>query len=291
MGIPAPAGVSASGLPAQGDQANAVVSGVLTAIGPGKPFAFRGPMNLSLWASVNEALTTNNGSLNATVAAGGGIAAGDAINSVNVPPGTTWATFAGVAGTLALPILTLRGKLNVSELHIYDLPSTAGLLGAAVASPYLPAGVTVLEIVRAAVAPNNASPGVKGIVRISALPTSAPTSSDPVPFEFALTGNAVATGVDANATFTGASIIYTGSAQVERSFDGGATWLVCNIGGAGTLAQFNAGTPVAITFGEPEREVLYRINVTALTGGNVNYRISQTGGAAESLAIGPLTNG
>lgn len=291
MGLPAPAGVSASGLPPQGDQANAVVQGVLTAVGPGKPFAFRGPMNLAIWASVNEALTTNNGALAATVAAGGGIAVGAAVNSVNVPRGTTWATFAGVAGTLALPIETMTGRVNVSELHIYDLPSTAGLLGAGVSSPYLPAGVTVLEIVRAAVAPTNASPGVKGIVRISALPTSAPVSNDPVPFEFSPTGNAITTGVDANATFTGAGITYTGSVQIERSFDGGATWLLCNIGGAGQLAVFAAGTPVQVTFGEPEKEVLYRINVTVLGAGNVNYRISQTGGAAESLAIGPLTNG
>ena len=49
------------------------------------------------------------------------------------------------------------------------------------------------------------------------------------------------------------------------------------------------GTPVSLTFGEPERNVLYRTNCLAYTSGTINYRISQTGGANESLAIGPLT--
>ena len=99
------------------------------------------------------------------------------------------------------------------------------------------------------------------------------------------------TGTDANASFTGAAIDYVGTVQVERTFDGGFTWVVCNIGGAGQLAQFAAGTPVSVTFGEPEKDVLYRLNCIAYSSGTINYRISQTGGAAESLAIGPLSGG
>lgn len=294
MGIPAPAGVSASGLPPLGDQANAVLSGVITAVGPTQPFAFRGPMNLVAYATTSTALTTAAGSLAATVASAANLAAGDAINSVNVPPGTTIGALAGTNVTLAIPPITLAGQLVPGAQQIAQLPSTAGLLGATVTSPYLPVGTTVTQVVTPAVPATNASPGAPGVVALSNPPTSIPTTTGGQPqlFTFARTGNAVTvTGADANATFAGANVTYTGTLQIERSFDGGYTWVVCNIGGAGQLAQFTAGTPVSVTFGEPEREVLYRLNCTALAAGNINYRISQTGGAAESLAVGPLANG
>jgi hypothetical protein len=41
-------------------------------------------------------------------------------------------------------------------------------------------------------------------------------------------------------------------------------------------------------FGQPEREVLYRLNCTAYSSGTINYRLSATGGAAEALTYGPL---
>jgi hypothetical protein len=77
---------------------------------------------------------------------------------------------------------------------------------------------------------------------------------------------------------------WTGSLQLERSFDGGTTWFVCGLGGAGQQAVWITGTDVSVVFGEPERSVLYRLHATALTVGNVNYRLSQSGGAAMSLA-------
>ena len=210
MGIPAPAGVAASGTPPPGDQANAVLSGTITAIGPQTAFAFRGPMNLWLYASINTALTTTAGSTAATVGSGTGLAAGDAINSVNVPPGTVAAVVSGTNVTLKLP------------------------------------------------------PGVAA--------------------------SGILTGTDTAATFTGAAIVFSATVQLERSFDGGKTFIVCNLGGGGILAQWLAG-PISITFGEPEKNVLYRLNCTVWTSGTINYRISQTGGAAESLAVGPLSGG
>ena len=204
MGIPAPAGVAASGLPPTGDQANAVLSGIIPAVGPTLPFAFRGPMNLVLWASINTALTTIAGSKAATVASATGLAAGDAINSVNAPAGATAGVLSGTNVTLSSP--------------------------------------------------------------------------------------ATVTGTDNNATFTGAAIAFSATVQLERSFDGGSTWIVCNEGSSGQLAQWTTG-PVSLTFGEPEKSVLYRLNCTAYASGTINYRISQTGGAAESLAIGPLSGG
>lgn len=278
-----------------------MLSGLFAAVGPSAPFAFRGPMNLELFASSVSALTTTKGSLAATVVSAAGLAAGSAINSVNVPRGTTIGVLAGLNITLAPPPVTLQAiGLSVSN-GLVTLPPGSNvntLLGATVTVPSsaeqttLPANTTVAAIVQADVAPSGASPGTPGVIRLSAAPTLVPTNNNPVPLQFAVTGNAIATtGADANAAFTGAGVIWTGSVQIERSFDGGLTYVICNVGGAGTLAQFNAGTPVSVTFGEPEKNVLYRLNCTVLTGGNINYRISQTGGAAESLAIGPLASG
>lgn len=269
-----------------------MLAGIVTAVGPSPQIAMRGPMNLAIWASFNTALTTTNNSANASVAAGGAIAPGAAINSVNVPPGTTWKTFAGTAGTLAFPTKTLYGRYAMGQAAISDLPETADLLGSVVTHPAFPAGITVTGILKAAVPPSSGFAGTKGIVQVSALPTVAPTDTSTSAFAFALGPQSVTTGVDANALFTGAGIVYTGTIQLERSFDGGQTPLVCNIGTMGTLAQWSAGTPVNIAFGEPEKMVFYRFNCTAYTvvaGVNLNVRLSTTGSAAESLAVNQLS--
>ena len=103
-----------------------------------------------------------------------------------------------------------------------------------------------------------------------------------------LSAPALVTGTDNAAVVTGAGILFVGGVQLERSFDGGSTWIVCNVGGTGVLAQYATGTPVSFTFGEPEKQVLYRLNCYAYTSGAINYRISETGGAAESLQVGGI---
>ena len=307
MGIPAPFGISAAGLPLKGDQANAYVAGKFTAVGPGKPFAFRGPMNLLIFASITTSLLTTAGSLAATLGSGTGLAIGDSVSGVNVPEGSTLASLAGTAATLALPTLTYPATgLSVSS-PLVTLPpgsNVNALLGATVTAPSpeaesvtIPGSTTVAAIIQTDVAPISApggsagSPGSPGIIQLSAAPTLVPALVAPVPLEFALTDGAIVSGTDAAAFFTGAGVVYVGVVQIERSFDGGKHWIVCNIGASGTLAQFNTGTPVSLTFGEPEKQVLYRLNCTAYSSGTINYRISQTGGAAESLAIGPLSGG
>lgn len=294
MGVSSPLGVVASG---QGpyypnDRANGVVQGALTAIGPGKPFWFWGPFNLWAWGAVNATLTTTVGSVAFSVNSGTGLAAGNAVNSVNVPPGTTIKTFSSTTGTFAMPTVTLWGFPEINTTsgssvgRIINLPSTTGLLGAAVSGYAIPAGATVLEIVQAAVPGTTTLPPILGIVRISQVPTLVPPVNQPYPYEFALTGNGITvSGADAAASFTGAAITFSATLNIERSFDGGSTWLICNIGGAGTIAQYTAGTPVSLVLGEPEQLVLYRINVIAYTSGTVNYRLSASGGAAMSLAI------
>jgi hypothetical protein len=296
MGIPAPAGIAASGLPPAGDQANAVLQGTFKNVGVTQPFAFRGPMNLALWASAGNVLTTTAGSLAASVASGTGFANGSAIKSANVPPGTIASGLAGTNLNLLLPAVTIYGLTNTSSAQISGLASTAGLAGATVAGPGLPAGTTVLAILVPAVPANLNSAGYPGTISISADPTSAPSVVTAQPFTFSgLTGAAItATGADAAASFTDAALMWDATVQIERSFDGGYTWVVCNTG-AGTLAQYIDLSSVSLTFGEPERNVLYRLNCIEFTLVEVapiiaiNYRISQTGGAAESLAIGPLS--
>lgn len=294
MGLPAPESVGGSGLPPVGDQANAVVSGVIVGVGPTQPFAFRGPMNVAAWGAVVSALTTTAGSLTAAVASATGIAAGYGINSVNVPPGTTVGVLAGTVVTLAVPPITLRGRTdgvdgNVTIANAVGSPSMASLVGALVSGPGIPTGTTVLSVVRERVNPTNGPiPGIDGIVRLSnsPLPLTAFKQQAFNFYTFVRNGNAIGvSGADAAAIFTGAGVNFTGSIQLERSFDGGQTWLVANVGGSGTLAIYTAGTPVNLTFGEPEKQVLYRLNCTALTAGTINYRLSQTGGAAESLTI------
>lgn len=276
MGIPAPLGVSASGAPPANDRANAVVSGVFSAVGPGLPFAIFGPANASIWASATTTLTTTAGSTAATVASATGLAVGASVNSVNVPDGTTIGALAGTAVTLALPTITLYGLL-LSNGQITGLPSTSGLLGATVTGPGLPgAGLTVQAIAGSAA------------VQLSAPATPANPQGQQQPFQFQLTGSAVTGGADANATFTGASVTFSGTVQLERTFDGGSTWLPANIGGSGLMAQYSAGTPVNLAFGEPEQGVLYRWNCLNFVSGPINYRISTTGAAAMSLSLNQL---
>ena len=291
MGIPAPLGVSASGKPPAGDQANAVLSGSFAAVGPSAPFAFRGPMNLSIWASYNTALTTTAGSLNASVAVAGALAVGNGINSANVPPGTTIGTIVGTNITLKIPPISLSGFINAASNQMTGVVQTDGLTGATVTGPNIPTGTTVLAVITPSVPRSRHNPqGTPGVIQLSANPTG--TTSDPNKpdvFTFQRNGASITTtGADAAALFTGVEIVYSATVQLERSFDGGATWLVANVGGSGVLAQWGTGTPVAVTFGEPEKMVLYRLNTIAYTSGTINYRISETGGAAESLGIGQL---
>ncbi|HLX18457.1 MAG TPA: hypothetical protein VKS24_24990 [Bradyrhizobium sp.] len=78
---------------------------------------------------------------------------------------------------------------------------------------------------------------------------------------------------------------WTGSVQLERSFDGGTTWIVCGIGGAGQQAIWATGTDVSFAAGEVEFGMSYRLHCTALSAGPINYRLSASGPAAMSISI------
>lgn len=80
---------------------------------------------------------------------------------------------------------------------------------------------------------------------------------------------------------------WAGSVQIERSFDGGTTWIVAGVGGDGAQAVYNTSSQdVSVVGDEPERGVLYRLDCTSFSSGPINYRMSTTGGAATTWAPG-----
>lgn len=79
---------------------------------------------------------------------------------------------------------------------------------------------------------------------------------------------------------------WVASIQLEKSYDGGTTWIVAGVGGSGAQAIFNTGQDVSIPVNEPEQGVGYRLDCTAYTSGEpINYRISATGVLATSNGI------
>lgn len=93
------------------------------------------------------------------------------------------------------------------------------------------------------------------------------------PFNVILYGNAGPNGA------------WAGTVRLERTFDGGTTWVVCGIGGAGSQAAWSTGTDVSVVVGEPEKGVGYRLNCTVFTSGPINYRMSGTGAAELTLSV------
>jgi hypothetical protein len=93
----------------------------------------------------------------------------------------------------------------------------------------------------------------------------------------ALAGTFTATGQSAAVNlgrYFNLSLWGTFSAVVslERSFDGGTTWLNCTRAD-GTANSFSAAASLVCE--EPEAGVLYRLNCTTYTSGTVSWRLSQ----------------
>lgn len=94
-----------------------------------------------------------------------------------------------------------------------------------------------------------------------------------------ITGSFAATGQSASAVFYGSFNVslwgtFVATVQLERSFDGGTTWLPTAEDTTGAAAAYSA--PVSLVADEPEHQVLHRLNCTAWTSGTVNYRLSQS---------------
>lgn len=285
MGIPSLPGVSGSDKVAA-DLATSVVAGTISATGPGKAFSVYGPMNLVLYGERTATLTTTAASLASTVNSGTGLAAGASINSANVPAGATVGVLSGTNVTLRLMPQYWNGSLQPGTTGIYmgSLPtSLATLVGATIVSPYFASGTTVTAV-----------DATTRIVTTSNAPTGLSGVNDNILFEFQPDGHAIVTsGADATAKFTGASLFFNATVQLERSFNGGATWVPCNIGGSGALAQWvgdgsTTGTAISLAFGDPEAAMVYRLNTlaySAVSNVALKYRISTTGQAATSISL------
>lgn len=65
---------------------------------------------------------------------------------------------------------------------------------------------------------------------------------------------------------------WVGTVQLERSFDGGTTFVAAARDTGGTPAAYTSN--VSIVVAEPEPGVIYRWRCTAYTSGTVAYRIS-----------------
>lgn len=84
----------------------------------------------------------------------------------------------------------------------------------------------------------------------------------------------VVTGTDTAANF--ASVAVAATVQLERTHDGGQTWIIAGVGGGGLQAIYT--NPQAFTVGvnESERGISYRLNCTAYSSGTLNYRLAGT---------------
>jgi hypothetical protein len=101
---------------------------------------------------------------------------------------------------------------------------------------------------------------------------------------FARDGHAItASATDSAAVYVGNELTFTGTIQLERSFDGGHTWIPCYIWQGG--AQLKWTGAISTELMEPEKSVLYRLNCIAFTSGTINYRISTTGQAGTTLNV------
>lgn len=87
-----------------------------------------------------------------------------------------------------------------------------------------------------------------------------------------LSSVALAAGTTTALTVIGTT--FSATVNLERSFDGGATWNAISEDTKGTIASYTAAVN-GLVF-EPEQGVQYRFNCVAYTSGTINYRISQS---------------
>ena len=66
---------------------------------------------------------------------------------------------------------------------------------------------------------------------------------------------------------------FSATVALERSFDGGTTFLPLSVDAYGTAIALTA--PCSLVVDEPEAGVLYRVRASAYTSGTVSWRLSK----------------
>lgn len=89
---------------------------------------------------------------------------------------------------------------------------------------------------------------------------------------FGATGQSAAVELYGNYNFNLSFAGAVGTVRLERSYDGGSSWVVTTKPDL-TAASFTADVD-GVGF-EPESNVLYRWNCTAYTSGTISYRLSR----------------
>lgn len=289
MGFPAKAGVAGSSKAFKSrDMANGVIVDSFAAVGPGAAFQVWGPMNISVWGELSDALTTTAGSGTGAFASGTSVSNGDTIVSANVPPGTTVRSGGGTPVMAFMPQwwkTAINGvKSGSPTIQMQNGPGAlpldlSTLVGATIKnSDFFAAATTILSVdanARTLTASTNATASPQPL-------------ADGVLMEFAPTGNVIkVSGADANSVVMGPATPITLTLQLERSYDGGDRWTACNLGGQAALAQWVLTAPLSLSFGDPEAGMLYRLNCiayAAVANTAVKYRMSTTGQASTSLS-------
>lgn len=167
---------------------------------------------------------------------------------------------------------TLTTKAGSAEANISALTTLQITGGANVTSPLgiVPPGTDILSVLSTIGGGGPSTVQLGGLT--SAQITGLTATSDP------------------GALFTGIGLGATATIILERSFDGGKTWINCGVGGTGTAASYQFGTgnitgAVSIVVVEPEKGVAYRLHCTSYTSGTLPYRISASGLAAAAWGI------
>jgi hypothetical protein len=91
------------------------------------------------------------------------------------------------------------------------------------------------------------------------------------PFNIAIWGTPLSGGL---------SGAFSATIALERSLDGGTTWIAAAADGTGTAASYTSAVSLSGT--EPEQGNLYRFDCTVYASGTVNYRLSQIGNVSSA---------
>lgn len=95
--------------------------------------------------------------------------------------------------------------------------------------------------------------------------------------EKTFTGTGQSDGVNLFGRFNVSLVGGVGTVKLEKSYDGGSTWVDDSMDGSGSVASWvlASGQEINVIGEEPEQGVLYRLNCTAYTSGNIVGRLSR----------------